>query len=150
MSVPALRFCKSCGQDHPRTYFPSHNVMCKACKKKVDAARRGNRSTSKNDSASARERKRRYNRTHSDPVKQAARQAVKLAIGKGQLSPPATCEACCEVPRPRSDGARGLQAHHDDYSKPLDIRWLCTKCHRAWHKAHDAALAPPAAKDSIA
>lgn len=37
------------------------------------------------------------------------------------------CEIC---------GAKA-EAHHDDYDKPLDVRWLCFKHHREWHKAHD-------------
>jgi hypothetical protein len=29
-----------------------------------------------------------------------------------------------------------LQAHHDDYAKPKEVRWLCIYCHRQWHKEH--------------
>ena len=29
------------------------------------------------------------------------------------------------------------EAHHDDYDKPLEVRWLCFKHHREWHKVHD-------------
>ena len=26
-----------------------------------------------------------------------------------------------------------LHAHHDDYLKPLNVRWLCASHHRQWH-----------------
>ena len=38
------------------------------------------------------------------------------------------CEIC---------GNAKAEAHHDDYGKPLNVRWLCFKCHREWHKLHD-------------
>lgn len=36
------------------------------------------------------------------------------------------CEVC---------GRTKVQAHHDDYSKPLDVKWLCPHHHKALHKA---------------
>ena len=39
------------------------------------------------------------------------------------------CEEC---------GNEKSQAHHDDYSKPLSVRWLCTTHHRAWHRTNKA------------
>jgi hypothetical protein len=41
------------------------------------------------------------------------------------------CEVCGE---PKAD------AHHDDYSKPLDVRWLCRKHHAEWHAVHGEGL----------
>jgi len=37
------------------------------------------------------------------------------------------CEFC---------GAPNGEAHHDNYDNPLEVRWLCRKCHRKWHKEH--------------
>lgn len=34
------------------------------------------------------------------------------------------CEVC---------GQQKVDAHHDDYSKPLTVRWLCRLHHRAHH-----------------
>lgn len=42
--------------------------------------------------------------------------------GKIQKQP---CELC---------GSEMAEAHHDNYNKPLEIRWLCKKCHAEWHK----------------
>jgi ribosomal protein S27AE len=35
------------------------------------------------------------------------------------------CEVC---------GNLKAQAHHDDYSKPLQVRWLCQKHHTEHHQ----------------
>lgn len=57
-----------------------------------------------------------------------ARSDLNHAIRDGELERPLSCEAfidCFGKP----------EAHHDDYDKPLEVRWLCFKHHRAHHKA---------------
>jgi ribosomal protein S27AE len=59
-----------------------------------------------------------------DDLKHRARLAVTHAIERGTLVRE-PCEAC---------GREPAQAHHDDYSKPLDVRWLCSTCHGIEHR----------------
>lgn len=58
------------------------------------------------------------------PEKYKARSAVNNAIQLGKLKK-GMCEIC---------GNPEVEAHHDDYSKPLDIRWLCAEHHGKQHR----------------
>lgn len=53
-----------------------------------------------------------------------ARAALRWAVRSGRIHPK-PCEVC---------GDTNVHGHHDDHSKPLEVRWLCPKCHRAEHK----------------
>lgn len=55
------------------------------------------------------------------PEKLSAKDKVRYAIKKGLISRK-PCEVCKDIKS---------QGHHDDYSKPLEVRWLCSKHHRA-------------------
>lgn len=57
-------------------------------------------------------------------VRRAANQAVQVAKKTGRLVRQA-CERC------QSDDTI---AHHEEYSRPLDVIWLCHKCHKARHR----------------
>lgn len=57
--------------------------------------------------------------------KNAVHMQVHRAKKAGKLLPE-PCEVC---------GAVKVDAHHDDYSKPLQVRWLCRLHHRAHHAA---------------
>jgi len=61
---------------------------------------------------------------------------TEKAIKKGILHP-GDCEICGESYRLK-DGRTAVQTHHDDYNKPLEVRWLCQKCHHEWHKSNHA------------
>jgi ribosomal protein S27AE len=56
--------------------------------------------------------------------KRKARETAVAAINAGRLSRQ-PCETC---------GAPETEAHHDDYSQPLAVRWLCKKCHGLVHR----------------
>lgn len=59
-----------------------------------------------------------------NPERHAAHQAVTSAIESGRLIKQ-PCEKCGDT--------KHVQAHHDDYSKPLDVTWLCRRCHCSHH-----------------
>lgn len=61
----------------------------------------------------------------------AARRKANHAIRSGVLVRPVECGRCGTTPAPTSDGRAAIQAHHHDYNKPLEVEWLCAKCHRA-------------------
>lgn len=71
-------------------------------------------------------------------MKRLARKRVDKAIFYGRLTPQ-PCEVCGLVGFNRR-GRNLVQAHHDDYSKPFDVRWLCATHHNAWHR-HNTAKA---------
>ena len=72
------------------------------------------------------ERFRRYSRESIAryPEKRKARAAVQYAIKIGRLTR-GVCEDC---------SAEKVQAHHADYSKPLEVTWLCARCHGRRHR----------------
>lgn len=82
-----------------------------------------------------RARAREYENTkyHYDPdfnKRKRARNAVNIRLRRGTMERGA-CEVC---------GSAESQAHHDNYDKPLEVRWLCELHHRALHGEHTAVL----------
>jgi len=53
-----------------------------------------------------------------------ARGAAQAALKSGRLTRK-PCEAC--------GGPEKAHMHHEDYSKPLKVKWLCRRCHVAEH-----------------
>lgn len=54
------------------------------------------------------------------------RRITRNAISKGVLIRPKNCDLCkC---------AAKIEAHHVDYGNPLEITWLCKKCHHDVHQ----------------
>ncbi len=69
--------------------------------------------------------------------KKRVQHLVEKAVKKGILINPNKCESC-EKENTFKDGRSGIQAHHSDYDKPLDVNWFCQKCHYKWHKKNKA------------
>lgn len=61
------------------------------------------------------------------PEKARARSLLSNAVCEGRIIRPTQCTLCFS-----SDVV--IQGHHYDYSKPLDIIWVCTSCHSMIHR----------------
>lgn len=55
------------------------------------------------------------------PIMRAARRKVATELKAGRMLRPSRCESC--------GVESNVQAHHEDYRKPLDVQWLCKRCH---------------------
>lgn len=58
--------------------------------------------------------------------KMLAESKVDYAVKNGKIKRPNKCAVCGVLCKP--------QAHHPDYSKPLEVVWLCVSCHSDVHK----------------
>lgn len=70
--------------------------------------------------------KHKVTRSSKDPSVRRARWLVFKAVKEGILVRPVNCPIC-----ERSD--RKIQGHHADYSKPLEVEWMCPTCHARTH-----------------
>jgi ribosomal protein S27AE len=72
--------------------------------------------------------KRKGSKTYHDryPLRKAAHIVVGNAVRDKRLKKESECSVCSSTVK--------IEGHHDDYTKPLDVRWLCEKCHKQWHR----------------
>lgn len=115
--------------------------FCKGCvKERVRSHRRDNdhvrdRERERYANGKKREQAERWHRDNAERmlIAKRAHTAIDNAIRSGNIVRPDQCEEC---------GARGVQIEgaHGDYSKPLEVRWLCRRCHRRWDAAVPKSL----------
>ena len=60
-----------------------------------------------------------------------AHRALCCAIEAGKIARASECEVCGRK--------RHIQAYHEDYKKPLEVKWLCPSCH---HNLHARIIKP--------
>jgi hypothetical protein len=61
-----------------------------------------------------------------DPFKRRASVAINNAVSQGRMIKPTACQGCGWTGR--------LHGHHEDYSKPFEVEWLCSICHGLRHR----------------
>lgn len=59
------------------------------------------------------------------PEKYKARYLLNNAVASGKIRKPDYCDSCKKCCNPHG--------HHADYTKPLNVDWLCTACHQKEH-----------------
>lgn len=66
-----------------------------------------------------------YAKSPENRLKIRARGRVRDALRYGRITK-SPCVSCGSTDR--------LMAHHHDYSKPLEVKWLCSTCHGKEHR----------------
>lgn len=144
-----MKKCFKCGVEKENSQFYVHKKMadgilgkCKDCtksdskntfKRKMRDPEWRERELARHRIKSVKARKngtvsKRLRVTSSDwdkrnPHKKKAHASVNNGIRDGKINPK-PCEKC---------GSKNSQAHHDDYSKSLDVIWLCPRHHSDRH-----------------
>jgi hypothetical protein len=140
-----MKRCFKCGEEKEITEFYRHPQMgdghlgkCKNCTKrdvqqnydvKFEYYREYERKRFKLEERKQKLIEYQRDRREINPHKYKARYTVSNAIRDGRMERQ-PCEIC---------GAPDAQTHHDDYSKPLDVRWLCFVHHRELHGQKNVA-----------
>lgn len=111
--TPTVNECKECTKIRVRrTYYRNHEARLAYERKRAKLPHRIQHAI---------QSARRWRA--ANPERYQAHQLVSQAIRSGIMKQE-PCEVC---------GNERVHAHHDDYSRPLMVRWLCPLHHRAHH-----------------
>lgn len=128
-----MKECRKCGAEKDDAEFYARHTKCKDCTKTdVRVNRRANSSYYRAyDRARGNRQPPEYLKRYRqlNPEKYKAHNAVNNAIRDGKLFKQ-PCFFC---------GESRVTAHHPDYSKPLDVVWMCHLCHRRLHAYEEKA-----------
>jgi len=120
--------CRDCENKNAREHYRKNRENFRAYKQKYYQDNRGEclqrrRRYYENNQEEIIKKRLRYYK--ENPKMSKAQYLVKRQIKKGEIKRPNTCEYC------EKEGK--VHAHHCDYNKPLEVIWLCPKCHKNWH-----------------
>lgn len=123
-------YCKSCNRKNARKHYEGNRAGCQkrardryyADHEKALAKRAAYRKRNRSRLSSAQTQYAQDGKC--DPDKQRARWKLQRAVRTGKVQKPKNCESCgVEVEKDKMAG------HHEDYGRPLDVHWLCPRCH---------------------
>ena len=133
--------CFKCQQVKPLTDFYHHSKMadghlnkCKVCTRtdtRIQRARNDEYYLAYDRQRASSEKRRELRRRVTAayrlkyPDRTAAYSAVARAVRSGTLVRPEKCQGC--------EQAANLNAHHENYKRPLEVIWLCARCHMHHH-----------------
>lgn len=134
--MAAVKVCFKCGQEFPLDRFYKNSMMkdgrmnkCKECTKADVRENRAKKITYYRNFDRARGARRTTSQVREyrmkNPDVYRAHNAVNNAVRDGKLNKKTECERC--------GGFDRIHGHHDDYSRPLDVMWLCAACHKKRH-----------------
>lgn len=130
-NIIELRYCNHCkktdvplmkvNKNHGKQYF-----MCRECN--TERMRR----YMKTSKGRAHVRQAVYASIKRHQYKQDARLMLRDEIHRGNVQRPEKCSKC------KNKGM--VHGHHGDYSKPLEVTWLCRVCHVDLHKKEKSKI----------
>ncbi len=148
-----MKECKRCGATKSVSQFYAHDGSCKACRillvkeyrkkniKRIQeydrnrpnkgeriaaTKRRYRRHTSTPEGRERlREHRRKWAQEYRNSDKRAAHVIAGNAIRDGRL---------VKQPCKRCGSPDNIHAHHEDYTKPMEVTWLCRPCHGERHR----------------
>jgi hypothetical protein len=136
-------YCRQCDAKRAHEWAKAHPDMVAAQQRRWRATHQPENTTRKRQWELEHRTERlesRRRRRQSDGSKEVARQwrcanrqkwqahnILNSAIQRGEVKRPTECLVC---------GNESVHAHHPDYSKPLDVVWLCRVCHAAIHRKY--------------
>lgn len=141
MDSEITKACTGCGNVKPASQFQKRRASrdglgprCKTCTSDYDRARAGlphrvaaRKAYQLTDAYKDKHAYQAADWRTRNRVKMRAHSAVQRAVRNGTLVRPLECEGC------GPDYSGKLEAHHDDYTRPLDVKWLCDPCHKKRH-----------------